>query len=299
MTQPVGFAYDDFLNHKFDAPRWIVEDIMPAGARPGVIFGKRGAGKSFLTNNLIRSVADGIPFLDTYSTPQAKVAYLSVDMPMSIVQDRHLVLEKMIKNHSNVFISACDTTIDIMRAKRSNTWVQEILRFEPSLVILDTLRNVHRLDENKNESAAAVYRQLIDLFGGDIISKCLIHHEHKTNFEGTGGRPEEELSSGAGAWMDMGNFGIRVKYNKKSKNRTITFPRVRAIDDPLPIVTRLNMRTSLLEVHRTAQSHAQMCISQNPNITKKELTQILVDEGLCSQATAYRIFDRIKTEDGG
>jgi len=237
-------------------------------------------------------VADGLPFLNKYPTPKAKVAYLSVDMPMSIVQDRHLVLAKAIKNHSNVFISACDTTIDIMRAKRAHTWVQQILRFEPSLVIFDTLRSIHRLDENKNESAAAVYRQLIDLFGGDIISKCLNHHEHKTVYEG-GGRPEEELSSGGGAWIDMSNFGIRIKHNKKTGDRTITFPRVRAIADPPAIVTRLNMKTSLLEIHRTPQTFAAQYMANNPKTTKKELTRILLDEKLCSQATAYRIYGQI------
>jgi len=296
LSQPLVFEYDDFLKHKFEAPRWIVEDVMPAGARPGVIFGKRGAGKSFLTNNLIRSVADGLPFLNKYPTPKAKVAYLSVDMPMSIVQDRHLVLEKLIKNHSNVCIAACDTTIDIMRAKRAHTWVQQILRFEPDLVIFDTLRNIHRLDENLNASAAAVYRQLIDLFGGDIISKCLIHHEHKTVYEGGGGRPEEELSAGAGGWQDMGNFGIRIKLNKRTLDRTITFPRVRAILEPPPIVTRLNMKTSLLEIHHTPQTRAVEYLTEYPKATKKEVTKMLLDEKLCSQATAYRIFDRITGE---
>jgi len=215
-----------------------------------------------------------------------------VDMPISIGQDRHLVLEKLIKNRSHVFISACDTTIDIMRAKRAHTWVQQILRFEPALVIFDTLRNIHRLDENKNESAAAVYRQLIDLFGGDIISKCLMHHEHKTVYEG-GGRPEEELSSGGGAWMDMGNFGIRIRHNKKTGDRTITFPRVRAVADPPAIVTRLNMKTSLLEIHHTPQTRAVEYMTEYPKATKKEVVKMLLDEELCSQAGAYRIFDRI------
>ncbi|MGW8181927.1 MAG: AAA family ATPase, partial [bacterium] len=140
MSTPIVFSLEDFLNEDFSQPLFLVDKILPTAGRPGIIFGKRGAGKSHLANNLIKSVADGADFLSTYKTRQGKVTYLSVDMPIQMVQERSAKLAASVKNWQNVQISVTDAPIDIVHTLPNEEWVKKIVRFEPDLLIIDTLR---------------------------------------------------------------------------------------------------------------------------------------------------------------
>lgn len=289
MSSPIVFSLEDFLSENFDAPLFLIDKIMPTAGRPGIIFGKRGAGKSHLANNLIKSIADGEPFLGKYKTRQGRVTYLSVDMPIQMVQERSSKLASAVNNWPNVQISVTDVPIDIIKVRPNEEWVEKIVGFEPDLLIIDTLRKIHRLDENDNQTVAIVQQALARAFGGQTAI-ALIHHERKDN-ESSNYSPLEERASGAGAWMDSGEFGIHISKSKKKNppEVTVKFPRVRHCADQDPILTHMDLTSMTLVPTMTSMDRGKQILRQNPNYSVGDLADAMIAEGLLGKSQAYKI----------
>lgn len=289
MSTPIVFSLEDFLAENFNQPLFLIDKIVPTAGRPGIIFGKRGSGKSHLANNLIRSIADGTHLLGRYKSRQGRVTYLSVDMPMQMVQERSGKLASVVNNWGNVQISVTDTPIDIVKTRPSEKWVQEIMAFSPDLLIIDTLRKIHRLDENDNQTVAIIQAALAHTFGGQIAI-ALIHHERKDS-EHSSYTPLEERASGAGAWMDSGEFGIHIAKGKKTAppEVTVRFPRVRHCADQDPILTHMDINSMTLVPHTTALERGRQIVHQNPTYSIGDVAQKLEDEGLVKTSQAYKI----------
>lgn len=289
MSTPIVFSLEDFLNKNFSQPLFLIDKIIPTAGRPGIIFGKRGAGKSHLANNLIKSVADGTDFLGTYKSRQGKVTYLSVDMPIQMVQERSAKLAASVKTWDNVQISVSDAPIDIVHTRPNEDWVKEIVKFGPDLLIIDTLRKIHKLDENDNQTVAIVQQALARAFGGQTAI-ALIHHERKDSEAGRFS-PLEERASGAGAWMDSGEFGIHVSKSKKKTppEVTIAFPRVRHCADQDPIMTHMDVATMTLMPYVSSLQRGKQILAQNPNYSVGDLAQQLIDENVLKSSQAYTL----------
>ena len=293
MSTPIVFSLEDFLAENFNQPLFLVDKIIPTAGRPGIIFGKRGSGKSHFANNLIKAIADGTHLLGRYKTRQGKVTYLSVDMPVQMVQERSGKLASTVNNWGNVQISVTDTPIDIVKTRPDEQWVKEIMSFEPDLLIIDTLRKIHRLDENDNQTVAILQAALARIFGGQIAI-ALIHHERKDN-EHSNYSPLEERASGAGAWMDSGEFGIHIAKAKKQvpPEVTVRFPRVRHCADQDPILTHMDISSMSLVPHTTALERGRQILHQNPTYSVGDVAQKLEEEGLVKSSQAYRIAGKV------
>lgn len=289
MSTPIVFSLEDFLAENFNQPLFLIDKIIPTAGRPGIIFGKRGSGKSHLANNLIKAIADGEHFLGRYKTRQGRVTYLSVDMPVQMVQERSGKLASTVNNWQNVQISVTDTPIDVIKSRPDEKWVKEIMAFEPDLLIIDTLRKIHRLDENDNQTVAILQAALARTFGGQIAI-ALIHHERKDN-EHSNYSPLEERASGAGAWMDSGEFGIHISKAKKKNppEVTVRFPRVRHCADQDPILTHMDINSMTLVPQVTAIERGKQILHLNPTYSIGDLAQKLIDEGIVQKTQAYKI----------
>ena len=287
MSRPTVFGLEDFVTTRLGQPMFLVEPIIPTGAKMGLIFGRRGAGKSHLAFSLLESIADGTDFLGVYKARQGKVVYLSVDMPLPAVQERAGRLYNHVSNPENILFAVSDSPIDISKIKPGDTWVREINEFEPDLIIIDTLRKIHRLDEIDEQTVAIVHDSLSRLFGGDVAI-CAVHHERKES-ESNRSSPEEERAAGSGAWLDNGDFGIRVLKDMRFKpaRARVSFPRIRYSEEQEPIQCTIDTSSGTLRPEMTAASRAAQLAQKNPNITQGDISQVLMDEGLCGRSQSF------------
>lgn len=70
-----------------EEPKWIVEDILPAGRQTHLI-APAGKGKTLFTQGLIMAIVEGVPFADRYETRPARILWLDYENGWPLIQDR-------------------------------------------------------------------------------------------------------------------------------------------------------------------------------------------------------------------
>lgn len=206
---------DALLTHEFPSELYLVSPIMPQGGHV-LLHGKRGLGKTQLALTLAHNVICGTPFLGQLDTAQGRVAYVQADMPPKLQQARlqHLHKQLQLAYGGRLRYYLADTQFDITApSAHASAWAQDIRDYAPSLVIVDTLRKSHPLDENSSDTPVAVYgawRHCV----GPAPTIIYLHHDRKTSFEGPIDRDEE--FRGSGAWLDEADLGMHLCKAKAS-----------------------------------------------------------------------------------
>lgn len=152
---------------------WIVEPYIP---REGIVFlyGKKGVGKSPLTWSLANAVATGVPWCSfpvTLRDNPWQVLYIEVDSPLSVVKARTDFLDFP---GNLIFYFPSDPILASFEGYTK--MVEETKHLSPDLVIVNTLRKIHSMDDGKGETVARVYA----LFRRLWPCVLFVSHEKKT-----------------------------------------------------------------------------------------------------------------------
>jgi hypothetical protein len=159
-------------------------------------------GKSMLVQNMVLSLAAGIPLLDQFPIPLARrVVYIQSEVSPHAMQDR---FKRMIDSragdnlgfHSATLVNAPNLKIDSKEGFRAVEMILE--QSEAEIAVFDPLYRLHVADENRaNEMRAVIDRfdQLMNKFGIAII---LVHHHGKV----TEGKDESQFSRGSSVFTD-------------------------------------------------------------------------------------------------
>ena len=162
----------------------LVKPFMPVGGQC-LLYGKRGLGKTQLAHTLAIDVALGQPFLGMFETVQCNVVYVQADIPPALQKDRysrivkHLSLDKQFPLWYLISPGSFDTLDAI--GNEAN-WIEDLRAVSPGLVIIDTLRKAHRMDENLSSTVVDVYAAWRYICGPDATI-LYIHHDRKS-FDG-------------------------------------------------------------------------------------------------------------------
>ncbi|MEK0326399.1 MAG: AAA family ATPase, partial [Nitrosopumilus sp.] len=196
-TKPKLFTGEDFLANEFVNPPYLIEPFFPAGGI-GIIHGKGGLGKTFLAMTIMRAICLGEPLFGIYPTTQGRVTYIQIDMTARIFQERLLAGGDFYKFEGwNVVVG----TPNLMTANRTTPWVQQVHSQRPDLIIIDTLRKAHDMDENVAETPGKFYTKMRELFGATAILP--LHHDKKS------GDGDPDLAfRGNGAWLFDADVGM-------------------------------------------------------------------------------------------
>ena len=287
MKPPEVWTIDEFCEVPFDFPPFLMGNIIPQGGI-GIFHGKRSHGKTQLAFTLAVSIINGAPFLGRYDCPFGRVTYVGLDMPVQEVQDRcQRLLPRLAYPERFQIVASMDpiNLPEMFFKNKQPDWVSDITNFEPDLIIVDTLRKAHFLDENLNSTPGFVYAASRGLFGTHS-TVLFLHHDRKTN-ESTRGAPQEERVAGAGAWVDNSDFAIHV--GKRRERVTVSFPRVRFCQDQPSIQCEFEPDTLLIRVKeetKTAYDRAVEIKGNFGDLTKSQLVAKLEDMGV-SQTRAY------------
>ena len=149
---------------------WVLDSVIPKHANT-MIYSEGGVGKSLLMLQIATAVAngEGIFGLDVEQMP---VTYIDFENPLSIVVDR----VKKIGGSSNLKVWHLDNNPPPYRLDTINWEIYKA--FEPGLLIVDSLRSAHHLDENSSQDISSLMERLKFIRGNDSTI-VLIHNENK------------------------------------------------------------------------------------------------------------------------
>lgn len=168
-----------------DKPDFLVEDAIPASAIT-FLAGDKGERKSWLVYDLALAVARGRPWLCFPHTAKGNVLILNYDNPTGELGRRFmrmgLTAKDRVRLHSLGINSRRKIPKDLpslLTLPTGDVAIQRIIGYlEPSLIIFDSLRRGHLLNENSSEDMA----QLMSIFrswtarGAALV---ILHHMPK------------------------------------------------------------------------------------------------------------------------
>lgn len=175
---------------------WIVENLIPASGLFN-LFGPSKAGKSYGALQLAVDVSSGSPDWLTFPIhSHGPVLYVQLDTPRSLWGARlDTIATELGLDDSNVYYADANMApypFDILREETILTesgrivkhpcqdWLQrQVEKVHPVLVILDTLREFHRGDENDSGQMVNVMSALVHATTPAAL--CLISHSRKDN----------------------------------------------------------------------------------------------------------------------
>ena len=151
---------------------WLCEDLLSKGGF-SIMVGPPKAGKSTLVRQLVKSVAQGIPFLGRDIT-QGSVLYLTFEEQPAILKQQFAAVG--ISPNDPIFVHCGtvfgETALDDIK--------DAITQFQPRLVVLDTLFDVSQLesinDYKEVKHALALLRNVARTTDAHILG---VHHTNK------------------------------------------------------------------------------------------------------------------------
>jgi hypothetical protein len=178
---PVVSLSDLLAEDDSDEVEMRIDNVMPAGGAKVLCVGQAGSGKTTLSGNLIRSLADGDPFLDAFTVHQRAERIVSFDMEMNTSMLRRWLRKQGIHNVGAVAdvvtLRGRAGMFDMGNDRVREMWTRRLRDLGCDFVIFDCLKPVLEsmgLDENR-ETGKFLYpfaEMLADAGVGDV----LVHH---------------------------------------------------------------------------------------------------------------------------
>lgn len=177
----------EFLSEPASDTPMRIEKLMPEGGR--VIFSAPyKAGKTTTVGNLIRSLVDGDPFLDTFPVHKRAKRLVLIDNELSENMVRSWLSDQGIKNTDAVVDVIClrgeVSSFDLLNPVRRSEWSKLLRDLDGDYVIFDCLRPVLDalgLDENHDAGKfLTAFDELLKESGSDGDA-LIVHHMGHAN----------------------------------------------------------------------------------------------------------------------
>jgi len=158
-----SYCIDDYVNLPAPDTIWVWDGILPASGSM-LLYADPKVGKSKLALSLSEAIAD--ESIDSYlgqSIKQhGKVLYIQLDTPRNLWKNNYIRYIKSAQARKNIYIidkELPDIPIPFdLRTKECQKWVRdEVDRVEPAVVWIDTIRRMHRGDENDPTIMAVLF----------------------------------------------------------------------------------------------------------------------------------------------
>jgi hypothetical protein len=192
-------------------------EFLVAGALPVgnlvLMSGESGGGKSWCAYDLARAVATGTKWLHRSKSVQGaqRVLILNYDNPTPTLQSRLVRLGFTAEMPFRVMTLGHTKPIDglpeILTLPSNRRHLRHIVHgYQPALILVDSFRQLHELDENDSKEMKAIMSTLKEW---TTVNKCVVVIIHHTSKSG-GGRWEAQ-ARGSGEIISSAGVVIEVR----------------------------------------------------------------------------------------
>lgn len=273
----------------------LLEPVVPWGGM-FVLHGPRASGKTQLALALAAAAASGSAFLGVWKATKARVLFLECDTPAVTLHERVAVAQQAAL--SEVAFLTFDSPINILAIAERAAAVAPLVearRFGPELVVIDSLRKTHPLDENDSSTPSRVYAAFRTIFPAATLG--FLHHDRKVAIGPLAGDTDEAFR-GSSAWLDDVDTGIHLVRDKRAKEglrAILSFSKVRTSETPTPTAIKLAKGTLWPELADAPPRLALLAhLEAHPEDRSKErAVRWLEEQKICSRRTAYNIADEL------
>lgn len=282
-----------------ERPPYLIDPLLEVG---GILLlhGPPTAGKTQLAMTLAGSIATGVPFLGRYPVQQGLVLFVQADMATELLKER-LDRVEWLRNAPIAFLT-CENTFDVLQPPPElRSAFLEAYKLSPTFVIVDSLRDVHDLDEDKSLSSKIVYQAWRSFFPGSGF--CFIHHNSKPPKQGLiDDAARDTQARGSIAWLANAKAGFELKRRHSKSNpeehlANLHFTKQRGQAQP-DILLRMQEETLLCEpIEETAWHKLLRYKELHPAATKIELAQFLQGSvgATVGKSRAYALVHRLES----
>jgi len=180
IVKPNPIPLDELLSREFPPLEYAIDRLQPKGAK--VLFAAQAkAGKTTAVINLIRSLADGEPYLGAFRPAPLQGRICLIDLEMTDRQLHHWFSQANIRNRSRVVVQQLRgkvSSFNILDRVVRAEWAAKLRELDASQLILDNLRplmDALDLDENSDAGRLLVAFDALIAEGG-ISESMIVHH---------------------------------------------------------------------------------------------------------------------------
>ena len=195
---------------------WLVDTILPVGGTL-LLYGDPKVGKSFAALQLAAALATGSDWLGFPVPTAVKVVYIQLDTPRSLWIDRVSRLNASGLPTDVVFYSDRELLqtwpFNILDPLHQRVLRETLDEVKPDVVILDTLREAHRGDENDSTDMQNVLSHLTSIVKPAAL--ILVAHGKKASIENpasliNGNRGSNYVSGAVDTILHMTAKGVEI-----------------------------------------------------------------------------------------
>lgn len=175
-TVTVGQLLEDDMT----AVDFLVPGCIPMG-NVVLISGESGSRKTWLAYELARAVASGTPWLGrpAVKAVQGKVLILNYDNPTETLVGRVRQLSFSTDMPVRVHTSGVSPKALLTLPMHAPTLKSIVDYYRPALIVVDSMRQAHKLDENSSREAAMIMSTFKEWTAIDHCTVVVIHHTGK------------------------------------------------------------------------------------------------------------------------
>lgn len=285
------FAASELKTLDLGEPTFLVAPLMPLRGI-AMLHGPKTAGKTQLALALSAAIANNSLFLGEYRCWQGPVVYVEVDMTLGILQERVRLFPGIDKLH---FLHGEPFNV-LEAAQRPPAAFERARALEPVLVVVDSLRKSHTLDEIESSTPTFVYTAWRRLFPSAAF--LFLHHDRKKPTNPQAYLHKNEAHRGTGAWLDDIDLGMQLDRLRQAEDGVhrclLTFSKCRTTEEPSPIALRMNDETLDLVPEKLTARHQLMAWQARQNGATPEAARAwLLDNKICGRSMAYRLVSEV------
>lgn len=206
------------MSKEYEAEPFLLNPYIPTG---GIVFlwGDTSVGKSPLGWHIAGAIGSGTPFFGL-PTQKGRVLYIELDTPERSVAERLKKL-RVPPNADIDFLFLPPLSVPVV-TKEDFAKLNEAAERLPDLVIVNTLRKCHSLNDKEAQTPKVVYEFFQRIFAGSAM--LFVHHSKKSQLNQASGSYENGLDkesfSGAKNWLNDAQVGLYLKKYKNPRTNT-------------------------------------------------------------------------------
>lgn len=231
------FTLTDLYQEKFPEATWIAKDLIPLGGITAFT-GESNSYKSFLALSLAASVVNHEPFLDHFPTTQGRVLVVDEENSRRLLR-KHFDDLGVAPSSDILFVSQDGFRADVKASVEALRVIVE--EYRPSLIILDSLIDIHTKNENDAPEMNAIFLTLRNKLLSEESAIIVIHHHRKEQI-GQGSRPGQSMRGSSSIYGAIdAHISIRRK-NSTSGEITISQEKLRFQEQLKPFKVSLVLK---------------------------------------------------------